>query len=71
MNGRRTELIHNSPDQVREYLAGALAVVAELEVPDDLRVAAFGKAVDLIAAKQITVEAIAPMGNALGLLPGH
>lgn len=71
MNGRRSELMHNSPEQVREYLAGALAVVAELEVPDDLRAVAFDKAVNLLASKQITVEPIVPMGNGLGLLPGH
>lgn len=62
MNGRKSELVHNTPEQVREYLAGALGLVATDDVPDDLRVAYFGKAVDLLAAKSITVEQIAPTG---------
>lgn len=70
MIGGRTERKHNSDDQVREYLAGALAIVGELEVPDDLRVAAFGKAVDLLAAKHITFETVAPVGNGLAGLLG-
>ena len=53
---RRFEQPHNSPEQVREYLAGALALVDELDPPDDLRVAAFTKACDLISAKQIVYE---------------
>jgi len=60
MNGRRSELPNNTPEQVREYLEGALAIVAELELADDLRAIAFTKAVDLLASKQIVVEAIQP-----------
>lgn len=70
MNGRRIELPHNTPEQVREYLAAALAIVDELDPDDDLRGVAFAKAVDLLAAKQITIEQIAPIGNALNLRPG-
>lgn len=58
MNGRRVEFQHNTPEQVQEYLAEALRIVDELELADDLRVPAFVKAVDLVAAKQITIEAI-------------
>jgi len=71
MIGRRTEHHHNTAEQIRGYLAAALEVVAELEVPDDLRIAAFTKAVDLAASKSVTVEQVAPIGNSLGLMPGH
>jgi hypothetical protein len=47
---------HNTPEQVRGYLDDALAIVAELEPPGDLRALAFGKAIDLLAAKQIVFE---------------
>lgn len=60
MNGRRTEWPHNTPEQVREYLLEALDVVDELGPPDDLRVACFTKAADLLIAKQITVEQVMP-----------
>lgn len=53
---RRIEQQHNTPEQVREYVREALAVVDELDVPDDLRAAAFAKACDLISGKQIVFE---------------
>jgi len=58
--------MHNTPEQVHHYLEQALAIVNALELTDDLRVAAFNKAVDLVAGKQITLEQIAP--NAIPLL---
>lgn len=58
MQGRVHERQHNTPEQVRQYLREALAVVAELDVPDDLRVAAFTKATELAAAKAVTVETV-------------
>jgi hypothetical protein len=70
LNGRRTEFAHNTPEQVREYLREALDVVDELGPPDDLRAACFTKAADLIAAKQITVEAVAPFGGGLAVPRG-
>lgn len=57
---RRTEQQHNTRDQVKEYIATAAAIVAELELDGDLKVPAFEKAVDLCAGKQITFEQIAP-----------
>jgi hypothetical protein len=60
MTPRTTEIPHNTPAQVREYLREALAVVEELELDDDLKVPAFLKAVDLIAAKQLLMETIHP-----------
>jgi len=59
---RRTEHQHNTPEQVKQYLEQALAIVAELELADDLRVPAFEKAVDLCAGKQITFEQVVPGG---------
>lgn len=50
------ETHHNTADQVRGYLAGALALVEELNPPEDLRVAVFTKAADLATAKQIFIE---------------
>lgn len=65
---RRTEQPHNTREQVVEYLSTAAAIVGELELDDDLKVPAFLKACDLIAAKQITFEQLAP--DTIGLL-GH
>lgn len=53
---RRIEHQHNTTDQVKQYLETALAIVAELEVDGDLKVACFEKAVDLVAGKQIMFE---------------
>lgn len=55
------ETPHNTPEQVREYLEGALAIIADLELEDDLRVPAFMKAVDLLSAKQIFYEQAGPL----------
>jgi hypothetical protein len=60
MHGIRHELPHNTPEQVREYLSAALEIVAELDPPTDLRVTAFDKAVNLLAAKQIGIEQVQP-----------
>lgn len=59
---RRQEEPHNTPVQVREYLSEALAIVDELELADELRVPAFQKACDLLAAKQIMFEQVVPGG---------
>jgi hypothetical protein len=53
---RATEHQHNTTEQVRAYLSFALDVVADLEIPDDLREVAFAKAVDLFSSKQIFYE---------------
>jgi len=68
---RRTEVQHNTADQVREYLQGALDIVHELELDDDLRVPAFQKAVDLLAAKQLLLEQVAPALPNLDAFRGH
>lgn len=50
------EAHYNSREQVVAYLAGALAVVDELDPPADLREPAFVKAVELLSAKQVFLE---------------
>ena len=60
MNGRRTEQQHFTLEQVRGHLVAALELVDDLEVPEDLRAAAFVKVYDSLSAKQIVVEQIAP-----------
>ena len=67
MTGRRVEYPHHTSEQVRGYLADALAIVTELDLDDDLRALAFAKAVELLAAKQIVMEQIrAPLLGGLG-----
>jgi hypothetical protein len=61
---QRIEVQHNTPEQVRDYLADARRMVDELQVPPELREVAFTKAIDLLAAKNIQV--VAP---ATGVLP--
>jgi hypothetical protein len=51
---------HNTPEQIKAYIAASLQLIEELNVPDDLREVAFAKAVDLCSAKQIIGEQIAP-----------
>ena len=69
MSVRRHEHPDNTPEQVRDYLRAALELVAELEPPDDLRVATFTKAADLFASKHVTLEQLAPAGLVLGKPP--
>lgn len=58
----RHEIPNNTPEQVRAYLGGALELVDELGPPDDLRREFFGKAVDLLASKQLVMEQPQPIG---------
>ena len=69
MHGRRTEHFHHTEEQIREAIAFGLAVVAELELDDELRPIAFAKAVELRVAKQIAVEAVMPAGVLLNAPP--
>lgn len=70
MNGRKSEIVHNSDEQVREYVTKALALVDELDVPDDLRITAFERACNLYASKQVTIEVMQPAGIDLNALRG-
>lgn len=58
----RKEIQHNTREQAKGYLEDALAIVAELEIDDELKGLAFTKAVDLIAAKQVMLEPVTPTG---------
>lgn len=70
MHGRRVEHPHNTPEQIVDYLRSALELVAELNPPDDLRVAAFTKAADLFSSKHVTMEQVVPGIGLLGQRPG-
>lgn len=52
-----------------EYIAKALALVAELDVPDDLRSVVFDKACNLFSTKQITMEQV-PIASGGMAIPG-
>jgi len=61
---------HNSTrEQVKGYLAEALAIVAELEISDDLREPAFVQAVGLLSNKVVQHERVVP-GTGLALPNG-
>jgi uncharacterized protein (UPF0147 family) len=59
----------HSREQVQGYVEVALAIMEDAVVPDDLREAAFGKAVELLAQKQVTFEAVNPSGVLLNQRP--
>lgn len=63
--GRREDP-HHTREQIEGYFRDAEAIVADAELGEDLRVPAFLKAVELLAAKQITFEHRAV--GALGIL---
>lgn len=69
------EVPHNTLEQVPEYVRAAVQLVDDLAVPDDLRVAAFTKAVDLYSAKQLFIDptdAASPVIRASQLIgPAH
>ena len=67
----KTEVPHNTPEQVREYLQGALEVIDELELDDELRVPAFLKACDLLSGKQLFFDPGTPMLGNPAALRGH
>lgn len=52
----RKEDHHHTPEEVAGYLDTALAIVRDAELDDEWKVAAFLKAVDLLASKQIFYE---------------
>lgn len=68
VNGRQSEIVHNTDEQVREYVAKALALLDELEVPDELRPTVFERACNLYASKQVTLEVIQPHALDLGAI---
>lgn len=56
-----TEHQFNTAEQVEDYLTAALMITEACDVPDDLRVAFFTKAADLISGKQVFVQPPAAM----------
>lgn len=71
MNGRRTEDPHHSAEQVSEYLAAARAIADAHELEPAERAALLPTLVQLLAAKQIFYEPVAPAGAILSPLRGH
>lgn len=53
MTTTATLLTLHSPEQVEGILDDARRIVTELELHDDLKGLAFGKAVDLLAARHV------------------
>jgi len=68
---RRIEHPYNTNEQVRGYLEDALAIVSELGIDGDLKVAAFERAVDLLAAKHVAMEQLAPGLGAMTIPRGR
>jgi hypothetical protein len=68
---RQTEYQHNKPEQVRDYIQDALTLVAELDPPEDLRVAVFAKAADLYSSKQVLLEQIGMLDGAMATPRGR
>jgi hypothetical protein len=58
---QRNEIQHNTYEQVRTYLAEALEMTEASECPDDLRVAFFAAAANMLASKQVVITQAAPM----------
>jgi hypothetical protein len=65
----KTEVQHNTPEQVRGYLERAWQIMEELGPPDDLRVVMFTQAVNLLASKQVFIEQ--PQPTILGMTPAR
>ena len=61
---------HYTPEEVREHVLAAVAIVVELEVPRELREAAFKCAYQSLSAKQITYEQIQVNSHGLALPKG-
>jgi hypothetical protein len=58
---QRAEIPNNTPEQVREYVQQALALVDDLEPPKDLREAVFTAACGLFGSKQILMQQPQPV----------
>lgn len=57
---QRKETPHHTHEQIAGYLRDAHSLVAEAELPEELRTAAFVKVVELLAAKSIVMEQFVP-----------
>lgn len=54
-----SEVHFNTPEQVAGYMSVALDILDALELDDELRPIVFEKAIDLLSAKQVAVNAAA------------
>jgi hypothetical protein len=68
---RRTEYPHHTREQIEGYLTEAVSIVDAAEVPDAFAEAAFTKAVELLAAKQIVMEQVGAGLDLSALRAGH
>jgi hypothetical protein len=68
---RRQEFPHHTHEQIAGYLADAGKLVEAVDIPADLVPIAYGKAVELLAAKQIVFEQVAPSPVMLDHLQRH
>jgi hypothetical protein len=68
---RQTEYPHNKPAQVREYIVAALALVDDLDPPDDLRGPVFAKAADLYSSKQVVLEQVGVLDGGFAMPRGR
>ena len=67
----RNELAHYTREQTVELLRDGLAIIDELQIPEELRPIAYRKAVELLAAKTITTTQASPVPLDLGALTGR
>jgi hypothetical protein len=67
---QRQEIPNNTDEQVRDYLHVALALVAELDPPQDLRPAVFEAAFAAVSGKQIVMSQPQPVDLRGLRLPG-
>lgn len=67
MQFQRVEVAHNSEEQVRAYVAAALALVGEIDPPADLRAAVFRAAYDGFSGKtlQLMEQPTVPLASIL------
>ena len=70
MNGRRVETHHYTPEQVREHLDEAIAILTERAIPVGGHEALLVALYNSLAAKQITIEQIGMSPVAMAMPKG-
>jgi hypothetical protein len=65
----RTELAHYTNQQAEEHLRDALQLVETVGPPEDLRAITFTKAVEMLSAKNIIAQPVAPILGGFGEAP--
>ncbi len=73
MDGLERVEVHSfEPDEVTKYLQAAIDTVAAVDVPSDLRVAAFEQTLRMLSAKQVVlVQRDSPVALPTGPLRAH